>query len=80
VSEIYFIIEGTFGVAFNSFDCGDIDGELQRETPDENEIKAPEDMRKKGHTIGLSKKSFALIGDYYVLSSRPSQFHYVALS
>lgn len=66
-------------MAFNCFD-NDVDGQVQMRMPDEGEIKAPEDMRKKGHTIGLSKKSFALIGDYNVLSSKPSEFHYVALS
>lgn len=36
-------------------------------------------MQKKGHLIAQKRNSYGYIGDYYVLSSKPSQFYYVAL-
>lgn len=71
VTEIYFILKGTFGVAFNSFNQT-IDRALAEEILDESELKAPEDMKKNGHVIALIKNTFSFIGDYYVLSSKPS--------
>lgn len=37
-------------------------------------------MQKEGRCIALRRINFGYIGDYYLLSSKRSQFHYVALS
>jgi hypothetical protein len=42
--------------------------------------QTPADMRTNGHMIAKRFDNFGYIGDYYVLSSKRSQFHYVALS
>ena len=50
VTEIYFILKGTFAVAFNSFNQS-IDRSLAEEVYEEQELKAPLDMKRKGHII-----------------------------
>lgn len=37
-------------------------------------------MYNQGYLIAQRRAAFGYIGDYYVLSSKRSQFHYVALS
>lgn len=37
-------------------------------------------MYHQGYLIAQRRASYGFIGDYYVLSSKRSQFHYVALS
>jgi hypothetical protein len=37
-------------------------------------------MIEKGHFIAQQRKPSEFFGDYYVLASKRSQFHYVALT
>lgn len=37
-------------------------------------------MRKHGHVVAKKFQGNGYVGDYYVLGSKRSQFHYVALS
>ena len=78
VTEIYFILKGDWAIAFNSYfrmnDCQLV------QTMHDDELKGPEDMWNLGYLIAQKKQSFGYIGDYYVLSSKRSQFFYVALS
>lgn len=75
VTEIYFISKGEWAVAFNGFMTGtDL-------LVDETEyVGTPEDMKAEGKFIAMRRINFGYIGDYYVLASKRSQFHYVALS
>jgi hypothetical protein len=78
VTEIYFILKGDWAIAFNSYyKMSDV--QLTQSVTDE-ELKGPEDMYQQGYLIAQRRSSFCYIGDYYVLSSKRSQFHYVALS
>lgn len=47
------------------------------QNPDE---EIPADMLKQGHFIAQRKNGAGYFGDYYVLASKRSQFHYVALT
>jgi len=77
VTEIYFIIRGEYAIAFNSYYKFD-DNQLVSSITDE-ELKGPADMYKNGYLIAQKRSAFGYIGDYYVLSSKRSQFHYVAI-
>ncbi len=43
-------------------------------------MQTPEDMHKLGYIIAQRRVNYGYIGDYYVLASKRSQFHYVALT
>ena len=79
VTEIYFIMNGQWAIAFDSFVKGD---RPDQRTPheDEDDMRCPADMTKRGIVVGIKKENFGYIGDYYVLASKRSQFFYVALT
>ena len=74
-TEIYFIMKGKWGIAFDSFnkDTGQVDTVPA-------EFQGPKDMKKTGILIAQKRKNFGYCGDYYVLSSKKAMFSYVALS
>lgn len=80
VTEIYFVMKGQWALAFNCFvppeDSEHVDDKplLQHGEQD------PADMRKHGHVVAKKFNGNGYLGDYYVLGSKRSQFHYVALS
>lgn len=76
VTEIYFILKGEWAVAYNSY-ITPRDGYQQME---EDDSMGPKDMRNEGRLIASRRINYGYIGDYYVLSSKRSQFYYVALS
>lgn len=76
VTEIYFILKGDWAVAYNGY-LTPSDAYAQIE--DEDSTK-PEDMKQEGRFIAIRRINYGYIGDYYVLSSKRSQFFYVALS
>jgi hypothetical protein len=76
VTEIYFILKGEWAIAYNGY-LTPSDGYQQNEDED---LQVPEDMRNEGRFIAARRINYGYIGDYYVLSSKRSQFYYVALS
>lgn len=76
VTEIYFILKGEWAVAYNGY-LTPSDAYSQIE---DDESLGPDDMRREGRFIASRHVNFGYIGDYYVLSSKRSQFFYVALS
>lgn len=74
VTEIYFITKGEWAIAFNSFSA---DVQIDE---DDDEMKGPPDMIKSGIYIASRRINFGYIGDYYVFSSKRSQYSYVALT
>jgi len=76
VTEIYFILKGEWAVAYNGY-LTPSDAYAQIE--DEDSL-GTEDMRHEGRFIAQRRINYGYIGDYYVLSSKRSQFFYVALS
>ena len=79
VTEIYFVIKGSWAVAFNIYVQADL-VEEEKSALSSEDSGLPEDMRKAGQVIAKKFKDYGYFGDYYVLSSKRSQFHYVALS
>jgi hypothetical protein len=79
VTEIYFIIRGEYAIAFNSYTKFD-DNAMHAKIQDIEDLRGPEDMFKNGYLIAQRRQAFGYIGDYYVLSSKRSQFYYVALA
>jgi len=79
VTEIYFILKGEWAIAFNCYSKLSDDG-FAEELNNEEEIRGPEDMQKQGYIIAQRRAVAGYIGDYYVLSSKRSRFHYCALS
>jgi hypothetical protein len=77
VTEIYFIMHGDWGVAFDSFAKSDHQG-LQLEEEDK-EMLGTRDMCERGILVAQRRMNYGYIGDYYVLASKRSQFYYVAL-
>jgi hypothetical protein len=75
VPEIYFILKGEWGVAFNSY----LSENSDRSEIDED-LKGPPDMMRQGFLLGQRKTNCGYIGDYYCFASQRSEFHYVALS
>mmetsp|Transcript_41286 Transcript_41286/g.56092 ORF Transcript_41286/g.56092 Transcript_41286/m.56092 type:complete len:202 (+) Transcript_41286:687-1292(+) len=73
VTEIYFIKKGEWAIAFNTY-CYDI------QLNDDNEMLGPDDLTKQGILLASRRVNFGYIGDYYVFSSKRSQYSYVALS
>jgi hypothetical protein len=78
VTEIYFIMDGDWAVAFDSFSKGDVSA--ANLDPDDLDMLGKPDMSKRGILIANQKSGFGYIGDYYVLASKRSQFYYVALT
>jgi hypothetical protein len=77
VTEISFIMSGEWAVAFDCFAKGDISNQLD---PEDEEMLGTSDMSRRGILTTPSKNGYGYIGDYYVLSSKRSEFYYVALS
>ena len=77
VTEIYFIINGEWAVAFDSY---------QKHNTGYNfnaEFELPpgtDDLRDQQVMIAKKRLNYGYIGDYYVFASKRSAFHYIALS
>jgi len=69
-------MKGDWAIAFNSYLRPD---DIFSNDIDED-LKGPDDMQKLGFLIAQRRLSSGYIGEYYCLSSKRSQFHYVALS
>jgi len=78
VTEIYFIMNGEWAVAFDSFAKDDLEGMAMDQ--EQAAMKGKPDMSTRGILIALRKSNFGYIGDYYVLASKRAAFYYVALS
>jgi len=72
VTEIYFILKGEWAISFNSYWQIDEKTKNLFDKNFEDEVLGPEDMKRKGHLIAQKRTSYGYIGDYYVLSSKPS--------
>jgi len=72
-------MKGQWAIAFNLF-VSPKDNIPENQKQWEDNKQDPDDMIKNGHVIAIKKQGVAIIGDYYVLSSKRSQFHYVALT
>jgi hypothetical protein len=79
-TEIYFVTHGTWGVAFNAFSPTEGGDKTERELLFDGLSETPEDMQKAGRKLAKTTVGHGYFGDYYILSSRRSQFHYVALT
>jgi hypothetical protein len=77
VTEITFIVNGVWAIAFNTYVIHPEEGLSIQEEDDDT---VPRDMIVKGHYIAMQYNVTGYIGDYYVLTSKRSRFHYVALS
>lgn len=83
VTEITFVFSGDWAVAFNTYmilEEGSRTDLFALEEEENSATRTPKDMTKQGHEIAVRRKACEFFGDYYVLASKPSQFHYVALS
>jgi hypothetical protein len=69
VTEIYFIMQGKWAVAFDSFAKTD---EINDRYGDQDETYGPKDMNRRGILIALKKLNYGYVGDYYVLASKRS--------
>jgi hypothetical protein len=78
VTEIYFIMNGEWAVAFDSFAKDDLEGMAMDH--EQAAMKGKPDMSTRGILIAMRKSNFGYIGDYYVLASKRAAFYYVALS
>jgi len=78
VTEINFVLKGDWAIAFNTYMVLDETTEVKVNTGNEQEV--PVDMIENGHCIAQQRKPSEFFGDYYVLASKRSQFHYVALT
>ena len=67
VTEIYFIMNGNWVIAFNSYAKGDLGG---IEFDGYMKMKGTSDMVEKKILIAQHKQNFGYIGDYYVLSNK----------
>lgn len=76
VQEIYFIQKGDWAIGFNSY----LRPNDLFSTEIDEELKGPEDMTNKGYLIASRRFARGLIGDYYALSEKRAQFHYLALT
>ena len=70
VTEIYFIMDGEWAVAFDSFAKGDVS--TYNWEPEDEEMLGKPDMSRRGIMIANQKTGFGYIGDYYVLASKRS--------
>lgn len=75
MTEIYFILKGEWGVAFNSF----LPEQVERHDLDEDLISPP-DMMRHGYLLAQRHNTCSYVGDYYCFAGQRSEFHYVALS
>lgn len=80
VTEISFILSGEWAIAFNTYMILEDPPDDKNPTLDPDDIAVPRDMTKQGHYIAQRRKKWEYFGDYYVLASKRSQFHYVALT
>ena len=71
-------MNGEWAVAFDTFTKGNITN--TNLDPEDEEMLGTPDMCKRGILKTSSKTGYGYIGDYYVLSSKRSQFYYVAMS
>ena len=46
----------------------------------DEDVKSPPDLQEKGILIADRRINFGIVGDYYLLSSKKSEFYYFALS
>jgi len=77
VTEIYFIVNGEWAIGYNSFrnNVPTFNFEEMSELP-----PGTQDINEAKIMIAKRNKGFGYIGDYYVFSSKKSQFTYMALS
>jgi hypothetical protein len=80
VTEVNFIMSGTWAIAFNSFDTSEDKNQSLDDinTIDKEDIRP--DMLKRGILIAEKRVGCSYIGDYYALAHKRSEFHFVALS
>ena len=77
VTEIYFIVSGEWAIGYNSFKNNVPSFNFE----EENEYgPGNEDIRDRKIMIAKRYSGFGYIGDYYVFSSKRSQFTYMALT
>lgn len=78
VTEVYFVMEGRWAVAFDTF--AKSEAASQCVEGEDDELFGTKDMLNRGILCAMKKANYGYFGDYYVLASKRSQFYYVALS
>ena len=76
-TEIYFVLSGSWAIAFDMFR---IEDETMQPIEYVEGEPTPADVKAKGQVIAIRKSGFSYFGDYYLLASKKCQYHYLALT